>query len=95
MTAHHPKLWLAYLLALLLGQTGLYHIYLQRTGSAVVMSGALVVVIAVSLAAPSQLTGLMVIAVFVALMTMLIFDLVRMKSLVATAQQAKLQNGSI
>ncbi|PJI92262.1 hypothetical protein BC777_1107 [Yoonia maricola] len=91
----HPKLWIAYLLALLSGQTGLYHLYLGRAGSAVIMTGAIIFVIAISLAAPSQLTGLIVIVVFIALTVIWIFDLVRMKGFVTSAHHAKLQKGSI
>ncbi|WP_108815861.1 hypothetical protein [Loktanella sp. Alg231-35] len=86
-TAAHPKLWLAYFLTLLTGQLGLYNLYIKRGGSAIVMSGSIIFAFAIWLAAPSQITFFVVLAVSLALTVIWVIDLIRMKSLVASARQ--------
>ena len=86
-TSSHPKLWFAYVLALITGQSGLYNLYLGRGGSAIVMSGALFLIPVIWIAAPSRITLYAILTVCLILTAVWVVDLIRMKALVAMAHE--------
>ncbi len=86
-TTSHPKLWFAYALALITGQSGLYNLYLGRSGSAVVMSGASFLIPVIWLAAPSRIALYVILTVCLMLTAVWVVDLIRMKALVALAHE--------
>jgi hypothetical protein len=91
----HPRYWIAVMLLLLTGQTGLYRAYLGRAGSAAVMSGALLFAISISLAVPSQVAGLIVLGVFLGLSAVVVIDLVRMTKLVDEGHSRMAQKAGV
>ena len=81
MAEKHPKLGLAYLLAILTAQTGLYQFYLRRTGSGLIMLAGFVLIPVISLvAAPIGLYFGIGLALFLTLIV--IKDLVSMRQIV-------------